>query len=164
MQGNIQNLSLILSILAVLLGAYCFWQIRSLSKLRSIFFGGSKGIDLEEVIYSLGSEIKDSRQHLDLLQTTLSQLKSDFGFAVQKVGLIRFNPFNDGGGNFSFALALLDAHNTGVIITSIYGREQNRVYTKKIVEGECENQLTDEEIQAIELANSKFQEPKLKQK
>ena len=80
------------------------------------------------------------------------------------VGLIRFNPFNDGGGNFSFALALLDAHNTGVIITSMYGREQNRVYTKKIVEGECENQLTDEEIQAIELANSKFQEPKLKQK
>ena len=57
--------------------------------------------------------------------------------------------------NFSFSLVLLDAHNTGVVITSMYGREQNRIYTKKITNGKSDTALTDEEQQAIEIANSK---------
>jgi hypothetical protein len=69
---------------------------------------------------------------------------------------VRFNPFNDGGGNFSFSLALLDSHNTGIIITSMYGREQNRIYTKKIEDGKSDSPLNEEEKQAVEKANSKI--------
>ena len=88
------------------------------------------------------------------MESQLKQLRQDFGFAVQKVGLVRFNPFADGGGNFSFCLALLDSHNTGAIITSMHGREQNRVYSKKIIRGQSEIQLTGEEQQAFDLAQN----------
>lgn len=85
----------------------------------------------------------------------LAMLQEHSTFAIQKLGVVRFNPFNDGGGNFSFSLALLDAHNTGVIITSMYGRQQNRMYTKKITNGTSESPLTEEEEQAIAQAGTK---------
>jgi Protein of unknown function (DUF4446) len=68
---------------------------------------------------------------------------------------VRFNPFADGGGNFSFSLALLNDYNTGVIITSMHGRQQNRIYAKKIEKGKCDIQLTEEEQQSILIANTK---------
>ena len=112
---------------------------------------------MESVIYSLKQELQNSREQEAALEQGLTELKTKVTFAVQKVGLVRFNPFNDGGGNFSFSLALLDERNTGIIFTSMYGREQNRIYTKKIDQGKCEIKLTEEEEQAVEKANSKQQ-------
>lgn len=150
------TITLILAALALILSGYCVWQITAFNKLKKAFFAGSKALSLESVIYSLKQELQNSRQHEEALEQALTELKNKVTFAVQKVGLVRFNPFNDGGGNFSFSLALLDAHNTGIIITSMYGREQNRIYTKKVEKGKCEIKLTEEEEQAIEKANSKF--------
>ena len=135
MNNSILDTSLILSIIALIFSAYCAWQILTINKLKKTFFSGSNGISLEALIYALQNELKDGRQQQDILEQNLQQLKDKMTFAIQKVGLIRFNPFNDGGGNFSFTLALLDDHNNGVIITSMYGREQNRIYTKKIENG-----------------------------
>jgi hypothetical protein len=149
------NLGLYAGVLALVLSIYCFWQILFFNKLKKTFFSGSTGVDLENIILSLKDELKDSRAHQDVLEQALTQLKSDSNFAVQKLGLVRFNPFSDGGGNFSFSLVLLDAHNTGAVITSMYGREQNRIYTKKITNGKSDTQLTEEEQQAIILAQNK---------
>jgi hypothetical protein len=52
---------------------------------------------------------------------------------------------------------LLDEHNTGAVITSMHGREQNRIYTKKIDNGKCDVQLTEEEQQAFNNANTQYQ-------
>ena len=71
---------------------------------------------------------------------------------IQKVGLIRFNPFDDAGGNISFAIALLSDHDDGVVISSLHGRGGTRVYSKPIKSGKSEFKLTDEEIQAIKEA------------
>lgn len=151
-----------LGILALLIGLYCIWQIYSINKLRSTFFAGSKAISLEDIILTLQNQLNESQTHLEFVETALNELKKDFGFAVQKVGLVRFNPFNDGGGNFSFTIALLDQHDSGVIITSMYGREQNRIYTKRILQGKYDSQLTEEELQAIQQANSKIESLKPK--
>lgn len=160
MDSQLPTISLILAAFALILGGYCVWQTTSLMKLKKTFFAGEKAVSLEAVIYSLKHELSDCREQEAVLTESLGQLKKDFTFAVQKVGLVRFNPFNDGGGNFSFCLALLDAHDTGVVITSMYGREQNRIYTKKIEYGKCDSKLTDEEGQAMAMANSKSQIPK----
>jgi hypothetical protein len=74
---------------------------------------------------------------------------------VQKVGVVRYSPFNDGGGNYSFSLALLNAHDSGVVITNMYGRQQSRVYTKRLEKGKSELPLTEEEMRAVSLANQK---------
>lgn len=160
MSFSLSTITLILSILAFLAGFYSLWQTISLRRLRQNFFAGNQAINLESVIVGLQQELKDSRGHQTVLEQAVTQLEEGLTFAVQKLGLVRFNPFDDGGGNFSFCLALLDAHNSGVIITSMHGREQNRIYTKKILNGKSEIQLTEEEQKAIAMANSKNQDTK----
>jgi hypothetical protein len=157
MISQLPTITLILAALALILSGYCAWQMVSIGKLKKTFFAGENAVSLESVIYSLKQELEQSRQQEAVLEQSLNQLKKDFAFAVQKVGLVRFNPFNDGGGNFSFCLALLDQNNTGIIITSMYGREQNRIYTKKLDQGKCDIKLTEEEEQAVEKANKKLQ-------
>ena len=156
MPQSSSTLALILSILALLTGAYSVWQIVSLNKIRKTFFAGTQALNLESVILKLEAELKTGREQQIVLENALSELRQQFTFAVQKVGLVRFNPFQDGGGNFSFSLAILDEHNTGIVLTSMHGRQQNRIYTKKIDEGKSDSQLTDEEIQALTMANNKF--------
>ena len=155
MTFSLSVITLFIGALGLVLAGFSLWQIRSLNRLRQTFFAGTKALDLESVIQGLKQELKDSQQHQRILEQALTELKKNLTFSVQKVGLVRFNPFKDGGANFSFALALLDWHNTGVVITSMYGREQNRIYTKKIDQGKSEGQLTAEEQEAMLTANKK---------
>ena len=71
---------------------------------------------------------------------------------IQKVGIIRFNPFNDMGGNQSFVIALLDDKNNGFVISSIFVKDGNRVYAKAIRGSKSDHLLSDEELEAIERA------------
>jgi hypothetical protein len=75
--------------------------------------------------------------------------------SIHKVGIIRFNPFKDIGGDQSFALALLDGKNSGIVISSLHTREGTRIYSKPIIKGESEKYtLTEEEKQAIKTATT----------
>lgn len=69
--------------------------------------------------------------------------------AVQRVGLVRYNPFEDTGGNQSFALALLDADANGVMLTSLHSRQATRVYLRTIIGGRCDAALSAEEAEAL---------------
>lgn len=143
-----------LALLAANLGlvVYALVRIRRLGELKAKFFSGKSGADLEETINQLMEQISNLHSRHAQLTQEHDSLEHAFQFAVQKVGLVRFNPFGDGGGNFSFSLALLNAHNTGVVVTSMHGRESNRIYTKRIVGGASEVQLTHEELEALRLA------------
>jgi hypothetical protein len=72
--------------------------------------------------------------------------------AVQRVGLVRFDAFEDMGGQLSFALAMLDADGTGVVLSSINGRRETRVYAKSIEHGESALTLSDEERESVKRA------------
>ncbi len=144
--------ALIIGILALTVAIVGWLSLRSFNRLRQTFFTGSGGANLEHILNSLAADFRQLQSQQTALEQTLLKLKKDFGFAVQKIGVVRFNPFADGGGNFSFTLALLNGHDTGVVITSMHGREQNRIYTKKIQDGKSETALTEEEQQAIERA------------
>jgi len=72
--------------------------------------------------------------------------------AVQRVGLVRYNPFEDTGGNQSFALALLDGDANGVMLTSLHSRQATRVYLRTIVAGRCDAALSGEEAEALRQA------------
>jgi hypothetical protein len=82
-------------------------------------------------------------------------LIKDISFNIQKVGLVRFNPFKDTGGDQSFVLALTDAHDTGVIISSYHTRGGTRWYAKRVINGKgIEHDLTKEELQVLQEAQS----------
>lgn len=90
-------------------------------------------IDLEEIKKQVKEEAKSSLSHL------------------QKIGLVRFNPFERVGGEQSFVVALLDKENNGIIVNFIYTREGLRAYTKRVKKGKGEEYgLSEEEKKAIE--------------
>jgi hypothetical protein len=71
---------------------------------------------------------------------------------VQGVGVVRFDAFEDMGGHLSFSAALLDGHGDGVVLTSINGRQETRIYAKPVVGGTSQHNLSEEEQEAIRRA------------
>ena len=71
---------------------------------------------------------------------------------IQRIGVVRFNPFPDTGGNQSFVVALLDAGGDGVVLSSLHSRGGTRVYLKQLSQGKAENALSEEELEAIRRA------------
>jgi len=76
-------------------------------------------------------------------------LERDLQRCIQKVGVVRYNAFDDVGSDLSFSIALLDDNDNGVVISGIYSRESSTTYAKKIVNGTSKNPLSAEELQAI---------------
>jgi len=115
--------------------------------------------DLLEKMQTLEVKFEQTTKELDAL-------KQNMRYAITKVGITRFNPFKEIGGDQSFSIALLNDHRNGVVMTSYYGRELNRIYAKSIRNGASEHELSTEEknaiSQAIGLENpkSKFQNSK----
>ncbi len=72
--------------------------------------------------------------------------------SLQHVGLVRFNPFEDTGSDQSFAIALLDDRRDGIVLSSLHGRGQTRVFAKPVEGGESKHTLSTEEAQAIQIA------------
>lgn len=96
-----------------------------------------------------------SKKALDALYVKCAKLESNGLLYIQKVGLLRFNPFKDTGGDQSFILALVDAQDTGVIISSLHTRTGTRWYAKHVVKGKGEEYaLSKEEEEALRSAKS----------
>lgn len=117
-------------------------------------FKGKKVVNLESIIIGNNSKItKISSQYKDLCQET-ADIKAHSLKSIHKVGLVRFNPFREIGGDQSFSLALLDNENSGAIISSLYSREGVRIYAKSIQNGQTtKHSLTEEEKHAISVAS-----------
>lgn len=87
------------------------------------------------------------------LQSKLNDSLVDARRHIQRIGIVRFNPFADTGGSQSFTIALLDGHDDGLILTSLYARTGNRWYLKEVRAGKGKNiELSNEEASAIKQA------------
>lgn len=91
-------------------------------------------------------------QRLDALTEALEAHAAIARFSIQKFGMVRYNAFEEMGGNLSFSLALLDDHGDGVVLTSISGRTEARIYAKPVKNLESSHNLSDEEREAISSA------------
>ncbi|HUV81333.1 MAG TPA: DUF4446 family protein [Patescibacteria group bacterium] len=111
--------------------------------------------ELKEVL----KQFKSLKKNFSELSSEFENLKKEHRFSIQKIGIIRFNPFSEVGGDQSFSVALLDAKDDGLVITSFYTREGNRVYGKPIKSGKSQYALSQEEIKAIEAAKY-YERPK----
>lgn len=145
-------LPLALTLIFGALSVYVWLELRKIKRRQEILFAGSEGRSLENVILKQSQKMVELEDAVAFLQATDEQIVADAARAVQKVGVVRFNPFGEMGGNQSFALALLDRSDSGVIILSLYAREGVRVYAKPIQGGQTEYKLSEEEIAALEKA------------
>jgi len=148
------NFYIIILLVVVFLAWNVFLQIRleGTRKRIKIFFKGRKTQDLEGVIAEQLKRTKKTESDVKKLFEWNEKLQGIADVSIQKVGVVRFNPFKDTGGDQSFAIALLDKNNNGVVISSLYSREGTRIYTKPIEKGDSSYHLSEEEKQAIEKA------------
>jgi Protein of unknown function (DUF4446) len=110
---------------------------------------GAGGHDLEHVLDAHLDKVFAVARELDELAARAAVLEAAQRRAFQRVGLVRFNPFEETGGNQSFALALLDAGGNGWVLSSLHARSGTRVYAKAIKAGRADAALSDEESAAI---------------
>ena len=113
---------------------------------------GADGKSLEAVIDASLDKVYAVAREVDELAARSAVLEQTQRRAFQRIGLVRFNPFEDTGGNQSFALALLDHHGDGFVISSLHARAGTRVYGKAISRGTSETTLSAEESEALRLA------------
>jgi hypothetical protein len=147
--------NLILIILATLAVAdivLVFLFLKTRKKIK-IFMKGGKVMDIEEVVTEQTKIIRDVKNDIKKLSDWDERLQKISDIAITKVGVVRFNPFKDTGGDQSFAVALLDSNNNGLVISSLYSREGTRIYTKPIEAGKPMGyNLSEEEERAINKA------------
>jgi hypothetical protein len=110
---------------------------------------GAEGSSLEAVLDAHLDKVYDVSRDLDGLAARLAALESAQRKTFQRVGLVRYNPFEETGGNQSFALALLDAAGDGWVLSSLHARSGTRVYAKAIMAGKADAALSEEETAAI---------------
>jgi len=115
---------------------------------------GAEGRSLEAVLDAHLDKVYAVARELDELAARSAVLEATQRRAFQRIGLVRYNPFEDTGGNQSFAIALLDAAGDGFVMSSLHSRAQTRVYAKAIVAGASDTALSDEEAEALRLAAS----------
>lgn len=145
--------------LSVLLGVLLALQSQRLGRVerqfRALMKGtgpGAAAMSLGDLIASQGARIEATHSEVEKLQQTAQSLDVSVARSIQYVGLVRYNPFQEAGGDQSFALALLDRTGNGVIISSLHGRTATRFYAKTVKDGASALSLSDEEAQALKQA------------
>ena len=153
------NLAAIVLVLAglCLLGIVMLMSLQ-VSRLRvriDQLTGGVDGGDLEAVLGQHLETVHQVGRDLDELTARMAFVESASRHHFARAGLVRFNPFPDTGGNQSFALALLDESEDGVVVSSLHSRTGTRIYAKAVAAGKADTSLSAEEQDAIDEARSK---------
>ena len=146
-------LALAVGFLAVLLLLILVW--RRASRLSARLAGLTRGSDersLEAILEAHLARVHEVVRDLDAVEARTAVLERDLRRSFARIGLVRYNPFEDTGGNQSFALALLDAHGDGFIVSSLHSRNMTRVYAKGVTGGRADSGVSDEEAAALRAA------------
>jgi Protein of unknown function (DUF4446) len=154
---NVGAIALLLGAVAAALAVAVVALLRRTSaldrRLASLTRGGD-GESLEAVLHEHLDRVGALSDDVEGLAARAAVLEAVQRRAIQRTGLVRYNPFEDTGGNQSFALALLDAYGDGLIVSSLHARSGTRIYAKAIVGGKAEAALSEEEAEALRRATA----------
>ena len=131
-----------------------FFLFKALSHYNKL----GKGLtdkNFKSLMENLLKDVSINRKDINYLKSYCDKIQKEGLLHIQKIGLVRFNPFKDTGGDQSFILSLTDGNDTGVIISGLYSRSGTRWYAKKVVKGKSvEHELSDEEKKALSQAKA----------
>lgn len=145
-------IEILLGIGALTLATLAYLQTRNLGQRFTNALGSTQGDSLETTLTGHLERVEAVDQRLNELNAKYRHLEVTGSLASQKISIVRFNPFGDTGGDQSFALAVLDAQDSGYVLTSIHGRQGTRVYVKPIDYGKSKYTLSSEEQLSLDQA------------
>jgi Protein of unknown function (DUF4446) len=142
-------LMLVLAIVGLIL------RTRKLNRRLDSITRGSDEQSLEAVLGSHLERVRHVVRDVEAVSARTALVEREIGSALRRVGIVRFNPFEETGGNQSFALALLDGRGDGFVVSSLHARAGTRVYVKAVAGGSSETALSSEESEALRQALAK---------
>ena len=163
-ENNMAYLVFGLAVAVVILFILCivlFVKFSGQKKKYDYFMGANRrpSHNLEKKIQDYYETSKRIEEKYSKLLDMVTDMDKTDKTKIQKVGLIRYNPFDDMGGNLCFALALLDGYDNGVVLNGIHSRTGSFTYAKPIEMGVSTYMLSEEEIKAVEMAKNQAYEP-----
>lgn len=141
-------LTLILLIMVIV----CLVKLGGLKKRYKKFMEGNDAKSLEELIQSEVSDIKNLQNEDLKIEDEINNMNQVISGCYQKTGVVKYDALTGMGGHVSFALAMLDLKNNGIMVNSIHTREGSYLYLKEIADGKCEVLLGKEEQKALDKA------------
>ena len=148
-----------MGILMVIMYAFIlnlYMDVRRMKKRYKKMMTGVESGNLERMLIGHIDEVQRVKEQNTALEVENKKISDLLQQALTRVGMVRFRAFEDMGGDLSYAVAMLDSHNNGVILSSVFGREGSQAYAKPIENGSSTYKLTEEEQQALReaMANS----------
>ncbi len=148
-----------LSVFCFILFILCIQLMININKQKDRtdrFFGvKSEKHNIEAMLLEYIEKVKMVDGKYNETLSLINDINFRLSFCIQKIGIVRYNPFNDMGGDLSFTLALLDDKNNGVVLNTLHGRDASYTYAKPVNSCESNYALTEEEKRAIKIAAEK---------
>ncbi|MHB0884797.1 MAG: DUF4446 family protein [Bacillota bacterium] len=145
-------IALFLLLFVVVAFVIIYRRLLSADQLYRRLYQGADGTDLEALFRAIDARLRLTDEGLTELRAARQNLSDHLAYCYQGLGLVRFNAFEGVGSDLSFSLALMDGRKDGVVLSSLFGRDESRVYAKPLRGGQSTYQLTSEEKEAIRLA------------
>lgn len=142
----------ILCVILMILNIVSLVKIKNIKKKLKKFMRGKDARSLEKEIIGLQEDNKFLKNMTDNNKKDIRDLNKRFEKAFQKIGIVKYDAYQQMGGLLSFSLALLDENNNGLILNSVHSTEGCYTYTKEVVHGECKLELSNEEKVALDQA------------
>jgi Protein of unknown function (DUF4446) len=140
--------------LTLLLAGWIWLRVRRLKVGQAVLLGGGKS-DLVDFAVSLQGRIDDLHRAVDEVAAGLVRVDRRTDDSVRNISIVRYDAYEDAGGNQSASLAVLDSQRTGVVVSAIQGRDYARIYMKELDRGRPSVALSPEEAEAVERAMSR---------
>lgn len=143
----------IISVLSIILLITNYIKLNKINNSYSTFMKKlGNGKDVDEMLRSYIDKVQKVEELNKEIINYCEKLDKTVDGCIQKVGVVRYNAFKDVGSNLSFALALLNNENNGIVLNGIYSRDNSNIYAKPVKDGKSEYVLSDEEKEAINKA------------
>lgn len=156
---NMDILAIVCGILGLLGIILLIWNITlsvKLGKVKKQFRGlvtGTSGENLEEILNGLFDRMREMDESNVEMKKKQEQIIASFKNFKGRMGIVRFSAYENQGSDLSFSIALIDDSENGVVLTSLFGRDDSRIYAKPVEKGDSVYTLSDEEKKAIAVAS-----------
>ena len=150
--GIIIIILLVLTIFLLVKSVSSSMRLNRLERKYKTFMKGSDAQSLEKIFVRKFAQIDKLYEAKEDHDHDISFIKKNLNVMFSKYGVEKYDAFDDVGGKLSFALALLDKNNTGLILNAVHSRDNCFLYLKEIVKGESYVVLSQEEVEALRKA------------